>query len=261
MRSLGGLVKQAHDGARPAKILAAEKEILEVLCGKSALSQILGGSMRIRKQLDMNEDSDQKPAPLPLSRPLKVTAIPIEGLDVVIEANEGERAALATENGLVAVANLLARLHVSRSGSQGAEVSGQLKAKVVQTCVLTLEDFEAAVEEPVHMRFTPPAGPSLAFPGARRPTKSDQTDKRGRKILPHEEETGAHHIVDIDADAPDPLIGGEIDLGAVVCEFLALGLDPYPRKPGAVFAEPEKPDPDANPFAALRQIDVKKRDR
>jgi hypothetical protein len=245
------------------KIPAAGKETLEVLCGKSALSQILGGSMRIRKQLDMNEDSDQKPAPLPLSRPLKVTAIPIEGLDVVIEANEGERAALATENGLVAVANLLARLHVSRSGSQGAEVSGQLKAKVVQTCILTLENFEAAVEEPVHMRFSPPAGSSLALPGARRQPKSDPGDKRGRKSPPpHEEETSAaHHIVDIDADAPDPLIGGEIDLGAVICEFFALGLDPYPRKPGAVFVEPEKPDPDANPFAALRQIDAKKRDR
>ena len=38
-----------------------------------------------------------------------------------------------------------------------------------------------------------------------------------------------------DADIPDPLVGGRIDFGALTAEFLALGLDPYPRKPGIAF--------------------------
>ncbi len=33
-------------------------------------------------------------------------------------------------------------------------------------------------------------------------------------------------------DPPDPIIDGKIDLGALAAEFFALGLDPYPRKPG-----------------------------
>ena len=37
-----------------------------------------------------------------------------------------------------------------------------------------------------------------------------------------------------DEDEPDPIIDGKIDLGALTAEFFALGLDPYPRKPGAV---------------------------
>ena len=34
-----------------------------------------------------------------------------------------------------------------------------------------------------------------------------------------------------------------VDLGAVATEFLLLGIDPYPRKPGAVFEAPPAGDP------------------
>ena len=35
-------------------------------------------------------------------------------------------------------------------------------------------------------------------------------------------------------------------------EFFALGLDPYPRKPGVAFEPPVEPEPQATPFAVLR---------
>ena len=35
-------------------------------------------------------------------------------------------------------------------------------------------------------------------------------------------------------EGPETLHGGVVDLGAVATEFLILGIDPYPRKPGAV---------------------------
>ena len=35
---------------------------------------------------------------------------------------------------------------------------------------------------------------------------------------------------------PDEIMDGQIDLGALAAEFLVLGLDPYPRKPGADFS-------------------------
>ena len=55
-----------------------------------------------------------------------------------------------------------------------------------------------------------------------------------------------------DEDEPDPVIDGKIDLGALAAEFFALGLDPYPRKPGVAFDEEEtNPEPTDSPFAAL----------
>ena len=47
------------------------------------------------------------------------------------------------------------------------------------------------------------------------------------------------------------MIDGRIDLGALAAEFFALGLDPYPRKPGAEFVAPPEPAPPDSPFAAL----------
>ena len=47
---------------------------------------------------------------------------------------------------------------------------------------------------------------------------------------------------------------GVVDLGAVATEFLLLGIDPYPRKPGAVFDAPPAGDPSSHPFAALAAL-------
>ena len=56
-------------------------------------------------------------------------------------------------------------------------------------------------------------------------------------------------------DEPDPVVDGKIDLGALASEFFALGLDPYPRKPGAVFVEDANSEPGDWSFAALAQRD------
>jgi len=49
----------------------------------------------------------------------------------------------------------------------------------------------------------------------------------------------------------EPLLDGKVDLGALATEFLILGLDPYPRKPDAIFQPPADGQPDEGPFAAL----------
>ena len=54
-----------------------------------------------------------------------------------------------------------------------------------------------------------------------------------------------------DNDPPDLIIDGHIDLGAVTVEFLALGLDPFPRKPDAKFSYIDPADQKENPFAKL----------
>ena len=53
---------------------------------------------------------------------------------------------------------------------------------------------------------------------------------------------------------PEPIVDGRLDLGALATEFLILGIDPYPRKPGAVFEAPSSADRDATAFAALAAL-------
>ncbi len=175
------------------------------------------------------------------SRRLSVAETPVEGLDIVLTANEQERAALAQENGLAGLPLLEAALHVDRVGAEGLEVSGQLRARARQTCVVTLEEFDADIVEPIHVRFAPQHAPN-EMKGGRRDDAAESVD---------------HHIsISDEEEPPDPLIGGEIDLGAVAAEFLTLALDPYPRKPGATFTEPnpEAGDASVSPFSQLRDL-------
>ena len=167
----------------------------------------------------------------PLSRIVRVDALPRDGETVTIEANDAERQALAAFLKLPAIGRLAATLTVKKAARGGARVVGVVRGEVTQTCVVTLELFPATIEEEVDVRFAPAEDPRAA----RRPAEEPET------------------VSMTDEDEPDPLIDGKIDLGALAAEFLALGLDPYPRKPGVQFASPEEPEPEATPFAVLRR--------
>jgi uncharacterized metal-binding protein YceD (DUF177 family) len=172
-------------------------------------------------------------AALPFSRPIKVETLPRDGLEQAIEAAPAERAALAEANGLVDISELKATFLVKRAG-KGARVVGTLHAEITQTCVVSLEPFPATIDEPVDMRFAPP-------PARERPSGQ-----------------GEPVVIDLDGDdPPDPIVDGKIDLGAIATEFLALALDPYPRKPGVEFSPPPEEAALDTPFVALAAI-VKK---
>lgn len=160
----------------------------------------------------------------PLSRPLAVDQLPARGLDTTVEATPAEREALARDFGLPAVHSLVGSFHV-RGDTRRLKVTGRVRARVDQTCVVTLDPFEAEVDEKVDVDFT------------------EAVDRE-----PLSEE------VEITDDMPDEIVGGRIDLGALTAEFLALGLDPYPKKPGVAFEAPEGSGDDGSPFAALKSL-------
>ncbi|PPD43266.1 MAG: hypothetical protein CTY15_10320 [Methylocystis sp.] len=173
-----------------------------------------------------------------LSRPLSAAEVPGDGLEVEVVATETERAALARLNALPAVHGLTAKLRVRRWRGDGLALEGELRAGIRQSCVLTLDEFDSTVVEPIEMRFAPPRDAAPARPRRGAPEKKPQEEA----LDPFGE------------DPPDPIVGGKVDLGAVVCEFFTLALDPYPRKPGAEFAEPDLGSgADApSPFVKLR---------
>ena len=166
----------------------------------------------------------------PLSRRVRIDALQADGLTQTIEASPEECAALAAINRLPAIASVTANFTVRRSGRGGARVTGDVHAEVTQVCVVSLEPFAATVDEPVDVRFAP----DEAAEAARRAKEDDA------------------EMVEVGGeDPPDPIVDGKIDLGALAAEFLALGLDPYPRKPGVAFDLPEPQGGEDSPFAAL----------
>lgn len=163
-----------------------------------------------------------KPA-IAWTHPVMVSELPEDGAEFRLQADEATRVELAKFVGVIAVPRLNASFQVKPAADGGAAVDGLLDATVTQQCGVTLEPFDNKVSEAISLRFTPEGG----APGG---------------ISEDEFDTG-----------PDTLENGMLDLAAVTSEFLALAIDPYPRKPGAVFQPPEEGGK-ASAFAALEQL-------
>lgn len=164
---------------------------------------------------------------IPWHVPVAADAIAETGAQFELVADADARAAVAQVAGLRELPRLEANFAVTRHGDGGLKVAGKVSATVGQTCVVTLEPVANEVAEAVELVFAP------------RPAAA-----------PDQAEAGAPHETN---DNTEPLVGGIVDLGAVATEFLILGLDPYPRKPGAVFQPPEAA-PAESPFAALAAL-------
>ncbi len=95
-------------------------------------------------------------------------------------------------------------------GATGAwsTARGHLQARVLQTCVVSLDEFEAAVDEIFSLRFVPEG------------TETDDPDPESEDEMPYS--------------------GDVLDLGEAAAEQLALALDPYPRKPDAELPAAER---------------------
>lgn len=184
----------------------------------------------------------------PWSVPVVVAELAETERRVDLSADEATRGAIAKAAGVVAVPRLDASFELARYGRDGAHVTGRVAATVVQSCIVTLEPIESQIEEAVDLVFLPPRE---AKPEVRRPTDDFDDDDDADEYV--EAKFDADLAVDT-KDPPEELHNGALDLGAVAVEFLLLGIDPYPRKPDAVFDAPPAGDPEAHPFAALAAL-------
>ena len=172
------------------------------------------------------------------SVPVIVAQIPDAGLHRDIEADRAVRDAMAEVAGLREILSASASLDVTPKSGGRVHVAGHVRARIGQTCVVTLEPIENDIDEPIDLIFAPPEQiPQLA----------DLVDE------------AADSDVEI-PDPPEPIVNGVIDLGRLATDALFLGIDPYPRRPDAVFEPPVvAADPEDHPFAALKalQLDAK----
>ena len=163
---------------------------------------------------------------LPWTYEVEVASVPPEGQTFELVPDEITRKRLAEVAGVVAIPALKMQVEVRPAGDGGAEVIGKLEGVVRQTCVVSLEEFDSPVSENIAVDFA-----------VNRKSEAETDD---------EEEIEDH---------PDPIVDGKINLGALATEFLILGVDPYPRKPGVEFAAPAPdkaaPEPKRSPFEQL----------
>ncbi|ABD88223.1 DUF177 domain-containing protein [Rhodopseudomonas palustris] len=169
----------------------------------------------------------------PWSLPVVVAQIPETGLHRELAANAHERTAMAALGGLREILSASASFDLVPIVEGRVRVVGRVRARVGQTCVVTLEPIENDVDEAIDLIFAP---------ASQIPEMADLVDD--------DAEGGA----DV-PDPPEPIEHGLIDVGRVATDALFLGLDPYPRKPDATFEPLITPDdPEEHPFAALKAL-------
>jgi hypothetical protein len=183
--------------------------------------------------LDMSA-SGSPASPPELTRPIALERIGTRWHSHRVVASDAERAALAQRFGLLELPALSAELRLRRArAGRYVEIDGVLQARVVQSCVVTLEPVDSALDEPFALLLGPIGAP------APEPASSELI---------------------VDLDEPEPLEGDEIDIGELVAQQLSLALDPYPRAKdapdpaaAALGGDTAAPEPPADgPFAALR---------
>ena len=165
---------------------------------------------------------------LPIRHPVNVRTLPNKGRVETFEADADARRSIAAFLDVDDVEEFTADAEVTRWRSDGVRVAGRLRARLQQTCVVTLEPLSVDVDEAFEALFVPEDSP-----------------------LASRDDGVVQMMVDAEGeDPPETFAGDTLDLGAVWMEFLALAVDPFPRKPGAAF-EAETDEAEPSPFAAL----------
>ena len=166
------------------------------------------------------------------SRPFALADLGDGEAVIEITAEAHERAALARRFGLLALDALAATVRLRRVDGGAVSMDARCVAEVVQACIVTLAPIASRIEDSCEVLFAPPATAATA-------ARADVT-------------------VWWDEDEPEPLTGATIDVGEVVAAHLGVALDPYPRRPGAVFTAPRTEgdeDPSAaSPFGVLGDL-------
>lgn len=173
------------------------------------------------------------------SRPVDLSAVQSAGLERSIIAEAAERAAIGEAYDIPEVRALAAEFVVAREPKGVIRVRGRVTADIVQSCVVSLEPVEQAIDEEVDVRMVEAGSRGVEPP---RP--------------------GAEVMIDPDEpDPPDVIAGPTLDLGALALEHFLLAVDPYPRAPGAALpADITEPASEAadSPFAVLAQLRERK---
>lgn len=166
----------------------------------------------------------------PLSRVVRIDDIKDDACGEC-SAIEAEMMAIANLLDLKSLDDLTFAYRLRYGGNGRLHLDGRLKARVTQTCVVTLDPVTADFDIPVEADFLP------------------------QSLVDALEQSAEAH--DGAFDWPEPIRDGKIDLGPLIYETLAMSLDPYPKRDGASFEwsqETGEGPARTGPFASLETL-------
>ncbi len=156
--------------------------------------------------------------------------VPPKGAHIKFEADARNCEKLAVRLHVDEVADLSVEAHMTPFGKRGMMAIGKVSGRVLQQCGVTLQP----VWTPIEVDFT---------------TEFQPCDIVLQYVVPED---------DFEAEVPEIIEDGAVDLGEVATQIFAMEVPVYPRAPDAEFVnlidandvEEEKP----SPFAALQAL-------
>src|SRR5579883_1135808 len=165
---------------------------------------------------------------LPLAWAIDIASLRQYPAEFSFEANAEELKALKTYLDVEDLSGFKSSVTVKRLTEGKFGVTGQFSASVKQLSVVSLDQVSTTIDEEFSVEYWPSeligADPTVASP--------------------------------FDQESPEPIVDGQLPIGTLLCELLAISIDPYPRNEGDVLEwsfSPEE-DRDANPFAELNRL-------
>lgn len=160
-----------------------------------------------------------------------------EKTKVEISAQGDQCKAIARRIDSLDVNNLSASFVCERDGAS-VHITGNVKADIVQKCIASLDTINTEVNEDFEAWFSN-ANDAVPIARARRNKEGDNAGEE-------------YKILD-ERDDPEPLDeNGQIDLGELAAQYLALATPLYPRSSSSTpTTEPPKQEKPNNPFAGL----------
>ena len=168
---------------------------------------------------DVSAESEKSTsAKMPLAWTLQIADIPDKGTSGVFTANAQECADIADALDVVAVDSLICTYEIRPRARGKYHLSAEVETRLRQICVVTLGVVETQLHEPIDIEF---------WPAHMIPNGDDDTAK------------SLHHLDLGLEELPEAIERGALPVGRLVFEYLAVGLDPYPRAKDADFATSE----------------------
>ncbi len=152
------------------------------------------------------------------SRVIEIDRLPAKGMALTETALAEECAALTRRYKIDALNFFRLTAQLTPWRKKGVRIKAHIEAQMTRQCVVTLEPFEQDVKEDFELLMLP--------------------------------EEMMESVRDDDMAAPEALIDGKVDIGELGAQYLALAIDPYPKKSDAIFSHIEDATSDATPDSA-----------